>query len=270
MKNLFSREAFQLDELIFEHRNRDYGAYNLRHHADQILTKSLFAGVFLFAAISATPLIINSFKTEIVTPPKIGTEHVFTPINTPPDVIPPLKPIKQVTSQESTTAITVPTPTHNPPVQTAATSVTTIQTSNIGPTNTIGTPPNGSFNPPAQTIGMPQVLADPIKKTDNSPATKVDVEAKFSKGIEGFRNGMIQNFDGGNFDGNGDLMRTTLTFIVEKDGTISDIKANGANADFNKEAIKTIKSIRGKWTPAKLNGESVRSYFSFPVSMKFE
>jgi protein TonB len=269
MKNFFSNDEFQLDEVLFEHRNRDYGAYNLRHESDQILTKSLFVGVFLFAAISATPFIINSFKTEIVDPPKIGTGHVFTPVDTPPDVIPP-KPIKHTVPQQSTTAITLPTPTHNPPVQTPATSVTTVQTANIGPTTIIGTPPDGSFTPPVQTSVAPPVLVDPPKPANNSPVTKPDIEARFSTGIDGFRNGMINNFDTGEFEGTGDLMRTTLTFIVEKDGSISDIKANGSNADFNKEAIKTIKSIRGKWTPAKLNGENVRSYFSFPVSMKFE
>jgi protein TonB len=35
------------------------------------------------------------------------------------------------------------------------------------------------------------------------------------------------------------------------DGTISGIKANGTNADFNNEALRTIKSIKGKWIPAK-------------------
>jgi len=68
-------------------------------------------------------------------------------------------------------------------------------------------------------------------------------------------------------------MRTTITFIVEIDGTISGIKANGTDADFNSEAIRTVKAIsaKGKWIPGKnKKGESVRSYFRFPISMKFE
>jgi hypothetical protein len=40
--------------------------------------------------------------------------------------------------------------------------------------------------------------------------------------------------------------------------------------DFNKEAEKTIKGIKGKWNPAKFQGENVRSYFRFPISMQFE
>ena len=43
-----------------------------------------------------------------------------------------------------------------------------------------------------------------------------------------------------------------------------------ADAAFNKEAEKTIRNIKGKWMPAKLNGKNVRSYFNFPISMQFE
>ncbi|SEM46868.1 protein TonB [Chryseobacterium taichungense] len=79
----------------------------------------------------------------------------------------------------------------------------------------------------------------------------------------------MNNFDGSGFE-SGDVMRTTITFIVEKDGTISGIKADGKDADFNSEAMRTIRSIKGKWVPAKINGQPVRSYFKFPISMKFD
>ena len=68
----------------------------------------------------------------------------------------------------------------------------------------------------------------------------------------------------------GEVIKAVVTFVVERDGTISNIKAAGANADFNKEAEKVIKSIKGKWNPAKLGGQNVRSYFRFPISMQFE
>ncbi len=96
---------------------------------------------------------------------------------------------------------------------------------------------------------------------DNSPASVVDVEANFAAGINAFRNKVVQNFDTDSFDGSGDLLKTTVTFIVEKDGTISAIKAVGEDNKFNREAESTIKNIKGKWNPAKLNGQNVRSYF---------
>ena len=50
----------------------------------------------------------------------------------------------------------------------------------------------------------------------------------------------------------------------------SNIKIIGKNTDFNNEAERTIKSIKTKWTPGKVNGQPVRSRFRFPVTMNFE
>jgi protein TonB len=54
--------------------------------------------------------------------------------------------------------------------------------------------------------------------------TKVDVEANFEGGIDAFRNKVMNKFDGSGFENEGSI-KTTITFIVEMDGTISGIKA---------------------------------------------
>ncbi|KAF5276597.1 hypothetical protein FQR65_LT16304 [Abscondita terminalis] len=91
---------------------------------------------------------------------------------------------------------------------------------------------------------------------------EVQVQEKGGKGGK-------SNFDNGSVEGEGTL-KTTVTFVVERDGSLTDIKASGANSDFNREAERTIRSIKGKWKPGKLNGEPVRSRFKFPVTMNFE
>ena len=45
-------------------------------------------------------------------------------------------------------------------------------------------------------------------------------------------------------DGTEGVIKTMVTFIVERDGTITNIKADGPNKDFNAEAIRTIKSVK--------------------------
>ncbi|SFH94707.1 energy transducer TonB [Halpernia frigidisoli] len=269
MKNFLQNPEFQLDEVLFEHRNQNYGAYVLRHEADRTLTKAMFAGIIFFAAIAVTPFILNGFKTADIKTKIPEGIHQIIEIDEP-IYHPPVAQVQPIAPAVATTKYDIPTPTRNPVKQTPATSVKDFQDTAIGTVNTVGTPPTMSVSPPENVIA-PTVTGPVLPKTiDNSPKKHVDVEAQFSKGLDGFRNGMINNFDGTGFDGVDDVMRTTLTFIVEKDGSISDIKANGGNKDFNQEAIKTLKTIKGKWTPAKLGGESVRSYFSFPVSMKFD
>ena len=92
---------------------------------------------------------------------------------------------------------------------------------------------------------------------------KVDVVAQFHEGIQVFRSVFAKNIKVNKIKGKG-IFRTELIFIVERDGTISGIKAKGDNESFNQETIKALKKIITKWRPAKVNGVDVRSYYKFP------
>ena len=60
---------------------------------------------------------------------------------------------------------------------------------------------------------------------------------------------------------------SVLIFIVEPDGTISDISAKGENQSFNKEIERAVKSIQTKWIPAEVKGEKVRDKYYVPVKI---
>lgn len=269
MKNpLHSSEEFRFNEVLFESRHKNYGAYVIRNEEGNILAKALYIGVAFFATLAIAPLIFNSFQTPTVVK-KVSTEHILRPVDEIPDkkpeVVKPIVPPKVVIN---TVKVDLPTPKRNVVVQTPATSVNVIKVSNIGPETVIGVPPTTITPPVINVVEVPQIIKP--KLINNAIVDRVDVEANFNGGINAFRNKVIQNFNAGNFEESDGLMKTTVTFIVEKDGTISGIKSNGKNSAFNKEAELTIKNLKGKWTPAKLNGEFVRSYFNFPISMQFE
>jgi tonB family C-terminal domain len=62
--------------------------------------------------------------------------------------------------------------------------------------------------------------------------------------------------------------RVTVRFIVEKDGSISDVKpVLSVHPLLNKEAVRVVKSMP-KWTPGKQNGKPVRVRFNLPVMFK--
>lgn len=270
MKNfLNSEKEYRFNEILFENRNKNYGAYVMRNDEAHNLTKALFIGVAFFAALAITPLIINSFQTPAVIDPDSGG-FIITPVQLPPDEIPvvvtPIVPPRVIIS---TVKLEIPTPARNPVIETPATPLSATNNARIGTDNVIGTPPVTISAPVIVehiTIPAPAVP----KPVNNDIIDKVDTEAIFNGGINAFRSKVIQNFNAGSFDGTGDLLKTTVTFIVEKDGSISSITAKGPDSKFNKEAENTVKNIKGKWMPAKLNGQNVRSYFNFPISMQFE
>ena len=99
--------------------------------------------------------------------------------------------------------------------------------------------------------------------------TTVDEEADYDNGgLNGFRVKVAENFDIEAVQGEG-VLTTTVKFVVETNGTVSQVKATGSNADFNREAERVVRSIKG-WKPAKKGGVNVRSYYSLPLKMKFE
>lgn len=62
--------------------------------------------------------------------------------------------------------------------------------------------------------------------------------------------------------------RVTVRFIVEKDGSISDVKPIlSVHPLLNKEAVRVVESMP-KWTPGKQNGKPVRVRFNVPIMFK--
>lgn len=279
MKHQNQNQEFRFNEVLFEHRNKEYGAYALRNESDRILTKALFIGVSLMAAVSITPFAISAFKGPETT--EDGGYVLPPPVIIPDDpVAPPVKldPVKPVAPPSTKTFdSTIPIPSKDAPDNVVKDPIP--DDAKAGLINNFKAAPadNNVYVPPTIPTGNGPVISTtpptiPETVDKNKIETELSVEANFVGGIDSFRNKVMNKFDSSGFE-EGELMKTSVTFIVEKDGTISGVKANGTNTDFNNEAIRTIKMISkdGKWIPAKnKQGESVRSYFKFPISMKFD
>ena len=52
-------------------------------------------------------------------------------------------------------------------------------------------------------------------------------------------------------------LMTTVKFIVEPDGSLSNISAKGENQSFNEEIERAVKSIQTKWIPAEVKGKKL-------------
>lgn len=67
---------------------------------------------------------------------------------------------------------------------------------------------------------------------------------------------------------NGTMGRVIVSFIVEKDGSISDVKvARRVDEELDTEAVRLVKCMP-KWLPGKVGGNAVRVAFNLPVSFK--
>ncbi|MBP2617502.1 hypothetical protein [Chryseobacterium jejuense] len=68
---------------------------------------------------------------------------------------------------------------------------------------------------------------------------------------------------------NSDLktVKTDVVFVVEKDGSISNVHAQGDNFTFNRQAEIALYSISEKFSPAVVKGDPARFRFRIPLTL---
>lgn len=109
-----------------------------------------------------------------------------------------------------------------------------------------------------------------IEKT--SPVfTSVELVPQFPGGISSFSNYLAKNIRyPANARENGIQGRVIISFVVERDGTLSDAHVTrGVADDIDKEALRVIQASP-KWEPGVQNGRSVRVAYSVPISFALE
>lgn len=281
------------EELVFENRNKAYGAYDLRRSYRGLLTKAFLIGVLFFSGMILLPLLYSkTIKTEakeedgttvILNPEDFETVEEEDPVPDEPfenkqeEVLQSLDDVAPPSEQVATIANVVPEPVENAPIETPPPTKKDMENKAISTKTVEGVAATNNAPPPVQGVEGgrgTQAKIEGAKIVDKPVDTKeihtsVDVEADYGNGgLNGFRAKVAENFDSEAVQGEG-MLTTTVKFVVETNGTVSQVKATGSNPDFNREAERVVRSIKG-WKPAKKGGVNVRSYYSLPLKMKFE
>ena len=69
---------------------------------------------------------------------------------------------------------------------------------------------------------------------------------------------------------NGVQGRVIVTFVVERDGSITELKVvKSVDPSLDREAVLVVRSMP-KWTPGKQNGEAVRVKYTMPVTFRLQ
>ena len=69
---------------------------------------------------------------------------------------------------------------------------------------------------------------------------------------------------------NGIQGRVTISFVVERDGSITDVRvAKSVDPSLDREAARVVSSMP-RWNPGKQNGSTVRVKYNVPVSFKLQ
>jgi len=257
-------------EIAFEDRNKAYGAYQLRKESDATTIKAMLItfgalafgiGLFSFTTPEPKPIIHD---TPIELPPVVRIIEL-TPTSKPEAVI------KKGTDKPKLNL----TPDEVPPIVVDKPEVEPVVEPKKPDTSTPYNP-NGTENGNPGPVGNPAGIETPLPANptgtgtapDNSPYKGVlGVEASFPGGINKFRTFIAENYKIPN-SFNKEVLYIELIFVIEKDGSMTDIRmVSKGDKALEKEAIRVLKAMNKKWTPGKVNGETVRSEKRLPIQI---
>ncbi len=264
-----------LDDMVFENRLKDYGAYQLRKNYKVNLTRALLIGVFPFILLILSsfwiqPEVTIDFKEKERELPYTG--HDLIP---DPEVIPNEPPI--VAQVEEVQTIVIP-PDIEPvadkkvEVQIDVPTYHELENAVIGTEAFEGPSTTDAFvqGGPIEQEGIPMEAPVIIEVPVEAPVfVASEVMPKFNGGLKKMYKWLGKNLRYPHVaSSNGIEGRVIVSFVVEKDGQISGIKVlKGIGFGCDKEAKRVINKMP-KWSPGLQNGRPVRVSYTVPLNFQ--
>jgi protein TonB len=256
-------------DILFEGRNKEYGAYELRKTYNRRMVKSMVVMgsvvilVLIGGVVSGLGKAKRAEKIEVG-----GVVEIINPITDPPP--PPPPPPRVVQPQVAMKAFTQPLivkevkPDERPP------EVDALDPVKIGPVNKDGMADVGITGPPTTDGVLSNVVTAPRKSEDNERFIPIEKEAEFPGGMLAWGRFLNRNLrvpdQAVSLDVNGTVV---VQFVVDVDGSVSDVTvlSGPEEGGLREEAVRVIKKS-GKWVPALQNGRYVKAYRRQPVIFK--
>jgi periplasmic protein TonB len=255
-------------ELVFDDRNKDYGAYELRKHYDRTLLTALGFTLLGFVALFEGYNIYLQHQPEV---------QIVVVDNKPPVVIsdPTIKPPVTLPAHHE---IQPPANVHTIkyPIMVATAGLQAVnppknidlETTPIGPDNKKGNDDPAIINVPISGPGDSD-KDRPDESTTVRDMRSVEVMPQFPGGEAAWQKFLQKHLrypDQAIEAGAGG--KVYVSFIVEKDGHLSDITvSHGAGYGLDEEAVRVMKLVP-PWSPGIQNGQKVRVRYMMPFNFQ--
>jgi protein TonB len=251
-------------DIIFEGKNKEYGAYELRKTYNRRIITAMVAMAVICLLVFLSQILGNSGKKEKnqIIVQDVQLEDIKKE-EKKPEPPPPPPPPKPEPPKVEITKFTPPKIVKDEEVKEPPPPVEKLEETKIGTINQEGKKDEGFVAPPVEEKGTGVVEAPKKVEEDYDKVfTKVEKEAKFPGGMDGWKRYLERNLnanvaaDDGAPPGN---YTVKVQFIVDKEGGISNVQAieiPKACPSCGPEAVKVIKK-GPKWEPAVQNGRNV-------------
>ena len=266
MKKLLQNEEFQLNEILFANRNKEYGAYVIRRDYDREMVLILLGIVLTITTAYGSYLFFKS-DTIALNPKTFFDDPI------PYDYYPPSTKIEieKLIDKPVTVSKTDMAKSKNYVVTddlTKGQKIDLLDNDKIqGPVDLKGKEGSGFTNP---TGGGSEGGGTGIQqKKIEVPTADPDVYAEYPGGRDKMIKYLTSNLNYPEIARQlGIQGKCYLQFVINKQGEISNIKIVRSVSDCvecDQEAVRVIQKMP-KWKPAIKDGQKVDSYFMMPIN----
>lgn len=271
----------ELVDLVFEGRNKDYGAYELRKDYNKrlrnalILTASLAMLIVLASFISSLDL---GNKKNALDIKEVQLEEIKQDEPNEPPPPPPPKPPEPPKVEMA--KFTPPKVVKDEEVkeEEKPPEIEKLEETKIGTVNQEGTKDEGIVAPPVEDKGG--VVEAPKEDDYDKVFQKVEIDAEFPGGTAGWTRYVTREIERNidDLQDEGKSGTVVILFIVDKEGSVSEVRAmscgeagvpNCLGPGTKLAEIATAAIRKGpKWKPAVQNGRQVKAYRRQPVTFQ--
>jgi protein TonB len=256
------RRWLDIDDLLFQTRNRDYGAYQLRKRYNSVVIAGIILATMIVSLAVIIPFILAPQSDNVLNGNRSYVEVRMENLEPPKEEIyvPPSPPPPQAVHVEEIVK-------YVPPV--VVDSVPPLEKSQLSTDEYLNQTTNETVDAKGTGTGD-NLLGQEGTETDE-PFFLVEVMPSFKGGgIDKFRDWVQKrtNYPQPAIDRK-IRGKVILTFIVEKDGSVSNVTiVKGIDPLLDDEAVKAI-SESPKWTPGMQRGEPARVRYIIPLNFMF-
>jgi protein TonB len=266
----------KFNDVVFEHRNKNYGAYAIRSAYGNTVLKSLLMVCLTSCAVAALAYLLTRKLTEA---PDISGQtipEISTPVYLPPDEItqprapeppaqrPPLKTNPLLPDNTANMRIVDSTAAETPSqsIQENLPAMAVGNTGTAGPVTATDPGEGGQGTAPAGT-GTKPAGGDVVFFADSEPEFEGGLKA-----LHQFVSSHLRYPQRAIDDGREGTVH--VKFIVDEKGKVANITLqNNLGSGLDEEALRVVSMIPKFKTPAKVNGQPVKMYYQMPIRFKY-
>ena len=262
-------------DIVFENRNKEYGAYHLRQENAKTSFFALLMGISLLTGAVCIPMVYNYLNPEHpITSVLPNLEDIVVvdldPIlpNQIKDEVTVLPEIEKRATENIEPIQQLINPEIAPPTEATQEAIATNdQLKNIPSTNN-STATSGSELGTGTPTGNTGVETPSVPTNAIMNSAVLDKKPEFPGGINKFYTYVGNNFEKPELDSEM-AIRVSVSFVIEKDGSMTDIRVlKDPGYGLGAEAIRVLKSLKTKWSPGILDGKAVRTSYNLPITIQ--